>query len=1003
MMWIISTLVIILSGCPGITRADDWPTYRADAARSAYTEEAIPNGLKLRWTYRSKLAPRPAWPTSDQIDFDRVFQPIIMGDLVLFGSSVDDQVRAIDAKTGRVRWTFFTGAPVRFAPAGWKDRVFVVSDDGWIYALALKDGSLIWKFRGGPGDELILGNERVISKWRARGGPVVVDGVVCFSAGIWPSDEVYIHALNAETGQPLWSNGETGKMLMKQPHGGAEARSGVSAQGYLAASGGKLLVPTGRAVPAVFDRSNGKLLYYQLSNNQKRGGSRAVIADRFFLNSGCLFDLETGDLASRIGMGAAVALARGIVQANGKSLTTMEWQDKETFDRKGNAKKVRALIDKKLTATDRQVLEFIVAGGDAICGQDGQVCAVDYNAQQNIWWKHQVEGKALGLAAGGGRLIVSTDKGLVYCFDGEPGGPPEETEDDAPEIKGDTRLAREILNGSETMEGFCVELGMGNGEEKGKLALSLARQSKLHIYLVEKDPVRAAASRKLLNDAGVYGSRVTVMEADPAETRLPRNFANLVVALSLDNPAVKVEAERLQRPYGGKLCSGRAGKLRFTERGALEGAGNWTHQNAGPANTLCSDDVIVRGPLSMLWFRDVDFEIPNRHGQGPAPLVNNGHLIVGGVDGIACLDAFNGRTIWIFDLKGNLKDYDGIHHDVAVGETGSNFCLSDDAVFVRNGDRCLRIELASGKVSGEFHTPLADANSANRNWGYLAFHDGLLYGSVLNDSHRVSPRYKLTSLRTESVSLFAMDAKTGDLRWNHKAEHSIRNNSIAIAGEKVYLIDRPLIDADNISNPKRNGRSGKKLTPEEVPAGSLIALKAATGKEVWRNEEDIFGTELAVSEQHSILLMNYEAVRHHFFGLPSEIGGRLAGFDLETGKKKWDRDAEYQSRPIINDYTIYAQGGAWSLITGDPIKFDFQRSYGCGQISSSRNLMLFRSATLGYRDLSRNAGTENYGGIRLGCWINAIPADGLVFVPDGSSKCNCSYQMKAWFALQPTK
>ena len=81
--------------------------------------------------------------------------------------------------------------------------------------------------------------------------------------------------------------------------------------------------------------------------------------------------------------------------------------------------------------------------------------------------------------------------------------------------------------------------------------------------------------------------------------------------------------------------------------------------------------------------------------------------------------------------------------------------------------------------------------------------------------------------------------------------------------------------------------------------------------------------------------------------------------------------------------------------------FKFERSYGCGQISASTHLMLFRSATLGYLDLTRTAGVENFGGIRPGCWFNAIPAGGLVLVPDGSSRCACSYPMHAWLALQP--
>lgn len=995
-------LLLSLLALVSLATAADWPTYRADATRSGQTAEAIPNQLTLRWVHRSKYAPKPAWPTSARIDFDLAYQPIIMGDLVLFGSSVDDQVRAIDAKTGEVRWTFFTGAPIRFAPAGWEDRVFVASDDGWLYALALEDGRVLWKFRGGPTDERVLGNERIVSKWPTRGGPVVLDDTVYFSAGIWPSDGVFLHALNAKTGEAVWSSGDTGRIFMAQPHGGAEATSGVSAQGYLVATDQQLLVPTGRAVPAVFDRAKGDLLYYHLQKNQHRGGSRAMTADRFMVNAGCLFDLKTGELAAQVGLGSLVAMPDGMVQADGKSLKSSVWQDVQITDRKGAPQQVRRLEENRLVAMDREVLDFIVARTDAICGQDGQVCAIDYTGQQTIWWSHEVEGKALGLAVGNGRLVVSTDQGLIYCFDGESGPPSlRPTEEGSGVAVVPNPVAREILAATDTRDGFCVDLGAG----AGSLALELARNSNLHIYAVEQDPDKAAAARKMFEELGLYGNRVTVIEADPANSNLPENFANLVVSSASltaePDESIQAEMKRLQRPYGGKICTGKPGEMKVDERGALAGGGNWTHQNSSPANTLCSDDSIVKGPLSMLWYRDVDFEIPNRHGQGPAPLVQNGYMVVGGVDGIACLDAFNGRTLWIREIAGNLADFDGIHHDVAVGEAGGNFCLSEDAVFVRNGDRCLRIELATGEVSSTFPTPAAAGDDPNRNWGFLAVHDGILFGSVLNDGHRVSPRYKLTTLRTESISLFAMDAKTGELKWEFKPEHSIRNNAIAIAGDRVYLIDRPLVEADQVGAPTRDGRSGKKLVADEIPPGSLLALDVANGTPVWRNDEDVFGTQLAVSEQHSTLLMNYQAVRHNFFGLPSEIGGRLAAFDLEDGKRKWDLAANYQTRPVINDYKIYAQGGAWNLITGEPIDFDFERSYGCGQISSGKHLMLYRSATLGYHDLTSDSGTQNYGGIRPSCWINAIPANGLVLVPDGSSKCRCSYQMKAWFALQP--
>ena len=51
----------------------------------------------------------------------------------------------------------------------------------------------------------------------------------------------------------------------------------------------------------------------------------------------------------------------------------------------------------------------------------------------------------------------------------------------------------------------------------------------------------------------------------------------------------------------------------------LEGAGSWTHQYADPANTANSGDSLLQGQLGMLWFRDVDFNVPSRHGRAPAP------------------------------------------------------------------------------------------------------------------------------------------------------------------------------------------------------------------------------------------------------------------------------------------------------------------------------------------------------------------------------------------------
>ncbi len=176
-----------------------------------------------------------------------------------------------------------------------------------------------------------------------------------------------------------------------------------------------------------------------------------------------------------------------------------------------------------------------------------------------------------------------------------------------------------------------------------------------------------------------------------------------------------------------------------------------------------------------------------------------------------------------------------------------------------------------------------------------------------------------------------------------------------------------------------------------------MALDAKTGKQDWVSDEGIFGTVVQYSASFDKLLVGYQSTR---FKLPSEVGGRLAVFRANDGYRVWDKKVAYQTRPLINDHVIYAQGGAWDLLTGEEQPFDFTRSYGCGQLAASKNLLLFRSATLGYFDFSGAQRTANFGGVRPGCWINAIPAGGLVLVPDASTGCTCSYQTRAWLALQ---
>ncbi|MBC8356134.1 MAG: PQQ-binding-like beta-propeller repeat protein [Planctomycetes bacterium] len=996
-------IMFVMGCCVASAIGADWPTWRGDAARRGYTTDSLPKEMSRHWSWQPAHPPQSAWPRDERMSFDRTNHVVVAHDMVYFGSSTDCKVYAIDAATGELKWSFFTDGPIRFAPVVWKDHIFVVSDDGYLYCLDAVRGLLIDRWRGGARDDRVLGNGRIVSRWPARGGPVVYDGVLYWGAGIWQSEQVFIHAMNLETREIIWRNDSSGGIDMPQPHGGAQAKSGVSAQGYLLANKERLFVPTGRAVPAAFTRASGEFEYYRLQENTRRGGTVALLEGSLLYNGGYTYRTDNGELVSDPINGAVAVYSDGIVHGAAGQLRALKPTVKEVADRKGELVKVpthEVLWQLKGVPSGTAL---IGAGNTIVTSQENKLAAIDVKSQKVIW-TDEVDDIAYGLAAADGRLYVSTASGTIHCYAASGNAKPVEhraaTESHPYGLNAVFAAAAvEIVERTGVTEGYCVDLGCGDGA----LAYELAKRTKLHIVALDPDPKNVAQARRKLDACGLYGSRVTVQQGDLAKTSYPKYFANLVVsARALSEGAGVVDPEeafRLQRPYGGIACIGGIDSMKVATRGPLAGAGQWTHLYSNAANTLCSTDDI-KGPLSMLWFRDVDLELPQRHGRGPSPLFHDGRLFAEGLDGLRAVDAYNGRSLWHFEQEGILDAYNA-DHLAGTAVTGSNMCIAGDSVFLRNKDRCYRIDAATGSVKQTYVAP-KQKNDEPGTWGYIACEDGILFGSLSNTEHVVRHAYiradaQMKQQYSESTLLFAMDVESGEVLWRHDAQNSLRNNTIAIGGGKLFVIDRELALDDLLSRaPARRGEKPK-LPPIEHRTGELIALDAKTGKQSWYSIDNIFGTTVAYSAEHDVVLMCYQPTS---FRLPSEVGGKMTAFRASTGERLWDSKANYKTRPLINDRTIIAWPSSIDLLTGEASTFSLAKSYGCGQLSGSKNLLMFRSGTLGYLDTTRAAGTENFGGLRPGCWINAFPVGGLVLVPDASAGCKCSYQNRSWVALQ---
>jgi outer membrane protein assembly factor BamB len=597
--------------------ADQWPSYRHDYQRSGVTVEQISPPLSLRWTFKPMHAPNPAWykPAEERprTDFDSAYHVTAANSMVYFGSSVDNKVYTLKANTGEVIWTFFTGGPVRLAPSIWKNRIYAGSDDGYVYCLNASDGTLIWKYRPGPSDEKVIGNERMISLWPVRTSILVDDGVAYCGAGLFPYEGIYICALNADTGRVLWKNGNVGAKAHELHYGG------MSPQGYLVASQDILYVPSGRALPAAFDRKDGRFLYY-CSPPGKVGGVWSLLQDGQLIAGSeqtgkpakITYDTRTGHIKNNLyswfpGLDLVntarlsyvldhqgiTALDRAEYAAQSKRVNEIEGElnqlastIKSLKRKRGKAEeqkkqKISEKIDQATTqmrtlAQERKKLKNIIsvwkyenadlgcliAAGDTVfAGGKEKIIAVDTKTGKKSW-QYQVEGKVYGLAVADGNLLVSTDAGPIYCFAPDAASDAREikvTPNPSPYTRDKLSpvyqaAAEEIIKQANIRKGYALVLGC----DTGRLAYEIAQRTELKIVGIERDPKKRDQAREYLDSAGLYGSRVVVESWDPAN--LPDYFANLIVCdemiVSGGIESIHQDIPRILRPCGGVAIFG---------------------------------------------------------------------------------------------------------------------------------------------------------------------------------------------------------------------------------------------------------------------------------------------------------------------------------------------------------------------------------------------------------------------------------------------------------------
>ncbi|HUS81144.1 MAG TPA: PQQ-binding-like beta-propeller repeat protein [Armatimonadota bacterium] len=723
----------------------DWPTWRHDAARSGITDEQLPAQLHRQWTWEAGGAPMPAWPEPGKemhrIPFDYAYQVAAAGGMIYFGSSGDHQVHALDAATGRERWSFFTGGPVRFAPYVADGKVYVGSDDGHLYCLGATDGAAVWQQRPGPSDELIVGNGQLCLRWPPRTGVVVQDGTCYYTAGMWPAEGIYVCAVRASDGQVGVVNDTAGQMYMKFPHPTAEGISGVAPQGHLVVYRDRVLVPTGRSLPAGFDRDTLDFLYYRPSEFLRDGGSWTCAAHGMIIaprhGGGPDIDVRHGEAMPSAADGLrGWDIERGDLRLDIAGKHCCVFDDSALYASGSGtvgAYEAQAILARKKPAdcviweTPHERAYALIKVGDAIIVGGAGTVTVLSAADGSVLSKLEVPGQARGLAVADGKLLVSTSTGAVVCFGGaEVGDAPTITREPAPVTAAPAiaALAQRILAQTGVTAGYCLDLS----SDGARLACELAQRSDLVVYGIEPDAQRVAAAREVVAGAGLYGARVAVHQGTPGRLAHPAYFADLIVAGPGFDPvatgASSSEVYRALSPCDGQayFATGAASAQALTAwlrqggvpegevtveadairvaRGPLPGAGSWTHQYGDAGKSGASDDERVRWPMRLLWFGGPGPELMiSRHWRPASPVAANGRLFIAGQHDIIAIDAYTGRELWKRDVRSVGR------RAVFVG--GGNVAIDDDSVYAATGTVCFRLDAATGEDRFLYRLPTA--------------------------------------------------------------------------------------------------------------------------------------------------------------------------------------------------------------------------------------------------------------------------------------------------------
>ncbi len=561
-----------------------------------------------------------------------------------------------------------------------------------------------------------------------------------------------------------------------------------------------------------------------------------------------------------------------------------------------------------------------------------------------------------------------------------------------------------LLDRIDTGGGYAVVISE-SVDQTAAWAEAIAAGTMMTVVAALDDETKIQSLREKWYRQRRYGIRLTAQSADD----VPESSANLVLG-SADDLS---RHANLRSPSGAFVCLGPTAELQGVKWALLSDdvaigemtgqpeLSEWGHQYGSPGNGSFAGEslggVDRTGDLKVKWLGrpGADFGI-DRNPRMPAPLAIGGRLFHQGMNRMIALDAFNGAVLWSLEIPDLRR--------VNIPRDCANWCADRDHVFAAVKDRLWVIDAASGEMQQAFQLP--PDHSAGHHWGFVADAGDVLVATAVKESSAYESFWDKASwydgkddAATAKVcgsAIAAYDKKYGDVRWQRPVD-AVVHSTITIAGDRVYFVE--------VDDPALKDAPTGKLTNKQIwKNASVVCLDLQSGRQLWKEpvppQDDALIVSFGIGDQQQFILETSSNQKFHF-----------TSFDRQSGKQRWSRSigwphdhhGAHMQHAVLMNGKLYVQPHVLDADDGTVLQTGtLGKRRGCATPIGAGGSIIYRGGTgpLTLWSLREDKPSE-FARLRPSCWLSTIPAQGMLFSPEGGGGCSCGGWMETSIGFAP--